>query len=319
MPFQKTAIAVLFGGFLLLGSQSRSAGQALQSDGAEPRVYVKTRTVYVGRLRQGEKATATWTIENRGGANLHISSVRGSCSCTVPRGLTARERLLRPNEKLEIQAIFNSEGRTGSQRRSVTVSSNDPDEPELKLFLAGEVVTLMEISVKGRPATAYALGSVRPGTTAPEPIELLPTDPGQSLEILDIKIPDDALSVVQEPLSKDDRTGALLKLSINRGSRIGRRILSTMTITATVAGTETSGKLQINGEIVGELSYSPLVVKQWQPIPHGSTLRAVTRLLKVARKSASCGWPAMPPCRHERAPVASRIDAPPSSTRRRPR
>ena len=275
MSLQRSTLAVVLGGFLLLGSQPRSLGQALQSDVPEPRLYVKTRTVGLGRLRQGEKATATWTLENRGSVNLHITGVQGSCSCTIPRTLTPEDRLLEPNEKLVIQAIFDSTGRKGAQRRSITVSSDDPDEPELKLFLTGEVVTLMEISVKGRPATNYSLGSARPGTILPEPIELLPTEPGQALEILDIAIPDDALSVLREPLSKDDRTGELIRLSVNRGSRIGRRILSTMTIRARVAGTETTGTLRINGEIVGELSYTPLVVKQWQPIPHGSTLKPV--------------------------------------------
>lgn len=275
MSFQRNTVVVMFGGILLLGSQSRSAGQALQSDVPEPRVYVRTRTVDVGRLRQGEKATATWTLENRGSVDLHITGIKGSCSCTIPRTLTPEERRLEPNEKLVIQAVFDSTGRKGGQRRSITVSSDDPDEPELKLFLTGNVVTLMEISVKGRPATNYSLGSARPGTTLSEPIELLPTDPGQTLEILEIIIPDDAITVLREPLGKDDRTGELIRLSINRGSRIGRRILSTMTVRAIVAGTETTGTLRINGEIVGELSYTPLVVKQWQPIPHGSTLKTV--------------------------------------------
>lgn len=275
MPFQRSIAAALLGGVFLLGHQSRSAGQALQAAAPEPRVFVRTRTVDVGRLRQGEKATATWTLENRGGVDLHITGVTGSCSCTIPKTLTPDELLLEPNEKLEVDAVFDSTGRTGGQRRDVTVSSDDPDEPELKLFLIAEVVTLMEIGVKGRPATAYALGNVQPGTTMPEPIELLPTDPGQSLVVLDIDIPDDALMVHREPLSKDDRTGELVKLSVNRGSRIGRRILSTMTVRAKVAGTETTGTLRINGDIVGELSYTPLVLKQWQPIPHGSALKIV--------------------------------------------
>lgn len=242
----------------------------------EARIFAENRTVHLGRIKQGAKGTALFTIENRGNVDLHITGVRASCGCTVPRKLTEEEKTLAPGASLEIEAVFDTKGRTGKQRKNITVTSDDPFEPKLQLFLTAEVVTLMEITVKNRVAKSLPLGSVRPGTTIENTIDVLPTEPGQSLVVDSIEIRDEALTYTLEPLVTDDRTGTRITLSVEPDARLGRRIITSMEISATVGDEKTSAALRLNGEIVGELQFRPWRIDQLSPVRAGSELRPVS-------------------------------------------
>ncbi|MEE9296460.1 MAG: DUF1573 domain-containing protein [Phycisphaerae bacterium] len=237
----------------------------------EPKVVVRERTVHLGRMKQGEKATARFILENQGNSDLHIERVHASCGCTIPQALDEEQRRVEPGELLEIVAVFDSTGRVGKQRKGVTVTSNDPFEPRMKLYLTAEIVTLFEVLVKGRPVQRLSFGSLRPGEGMPDVVELLPTESGLSLEVESLEFSHAGLTYTTGPMARDDRTGVRIKLHVDPDAVIGR-VMSRLAITANVGDQTAQSNLSINGEVIGVLEFRPVQIKQLAPVLPGNSL-----------------------------------------------
>lgn len=238
-----------------------------------PKLFVAERTVDLGRLHEGDKATATFIIENRGDADLRIDSVTATCGCTIPQRLTEAERRVEPGEKLELAALFDSKGRVGSQRKNVQVLSNDSDEPTLQLTLSADVVALMELLVGGTANRALALGAVPPGSAVGEPIDVLPTQPGATLEIELVSTGDDALVHAVEPLKVDTRVGSRVQLQVDSEALFGHRVNTQVEIAAKIGTERTVGSIRVTGEVVGEFEFRPIEIRQPGPVLPGASLQ----------------------------------------------
>ena len=74
-----------------------------------------------GTIKEGQKVHHTFKFRNVGNANLIISNAHGSCGCTIP---TFSSAPVAPNEEGVIEVTFNSEGKSGENRKTVTIISN---------------------------------------------------------------------------------------------------------------------------------------------------------------------------------------------------
>src|SRR5881392_2157404 len=97
-----------------------------------------------------KQAVAHFKYENVGKAPVHFTSVHASCGCTAAQ--TQREQVA-PGEKGEVTATFNIGGRTGTQVKTVTVQTDDPDPSRATtvLTLKAVITPLLEI----QPALVY--------------------------------------------------------------------------------------------------------------------------------------------------------------------
>src|SRR5438552_3362490 len=97
-----------------------------------------------------KQALAHFEYENVGNTAVHFKSVHASCGCTTAQ--TQNERVA-PGEKGEIIATFNIGGRTGTQVKTVTVQTDDPDAARSTtvLTLKAAITPLLEI----QPALVY--------------------------------------------------------------------------------------------------------------------------------------------------------------------
>ena len=102
-----------------------------------PRFGFDSTTIDMGRIAQGAKVTRAYTFTNTGGAALLITDVRGSCGCTV--GKEWPRTPVAPGAEGAISVTFDSEGRSGVQNKSVTVTANT-QPPTTVLYLKGEVM-----------------------------------------------------------------------------------------------------------------------------------------------------------------------------------
>ena len=282
MVVQLSAMVVLLLGSLAPGQMLKTQRPKTQPGEPLAQLLVENRVVDLGRLKQGEKGTARFILENRGTAPLHITKVRTSCGCTVSRPLTEDEKTLEPGESLALEAVFDSRGRLGMQRKTVTVMSDDSVEPRLQLVLTAEVVTVMEVLINGRALRTIALGKVGAGEEVAAKIEALPTDPGESLEITSVTVQSEVLRYKLEPLSKDDRTGYLVKLSVTPDAIPGP-ISAPMRIDARIGKESASVNIRAVGEVVGELVFTPRQIRQTSPMPIGSKLAPI-KVLSETRK-----------------------------------
>ena len=91
-----------------------------------------------------KQAVAHFKYENVGKTPVHFTSVHASCGCTAAQ--TQREQVA-PGEKGEVTATFNIGGRTGTQVKTVTVQTDDPDPARatMVLTLKAVITPLLEI------------------------------------------------------------------------------------------------------------------------------------------------------------------------------
>ncbi|MCK9269113.1 MAG: DUF1573 domain-containing protein [Bacteroidales bacterium] len=74
-----------------------------------------------GKVIQGEKVTYAFRFDNRGKADLLITSVSSSCGCAVPAYTT---QPIAPGQKGTVKVTFDSSNRRGFQNKTVTVVTN---------------------------------------------------------------------------------------------------------------------------------------------------------------------------------------------------
>lgn len=102
-----------------------------------PKIEFEYLSYSAGKIIQGDKMNHAFKFKNVGGSELLITGAKPSCGCTA----SAPENTeIPPGETSQINISFDSSGRTGTQTKTVTVSSNDPLTPSLVLTFTCEVV-----------------------------------------------------------------------------------------------------------------------------------------------------------------------------------
>ncbi len=89
--------------------------------GASPDIKFNEDVHDFGKIVQGEKVTFSFVFKNVGGSDLIISSAQGSCGCTVP---TYPKQPVKPGETSKIDVQFDSEGKSGLVKKTVTLITN---------------------------------------------------------------------------------------------------------------------------------------------------------------------------------------------------
>jgi hypothetical protein len=114
-----------------LAQQDATAGS-----GAQPKIQFEATKHKFGTVQQGEVVKHTFQFKNEGNAQLKLKRVKASCGCTVPSW--PRDPIA-PGETAAINVKFNTAGKMGRQRKSVTVFTNQKDQAVHVLTIAGEV------------------------------------------------------------------------------------------------------------------------------------------------------------------------------------
>lgn len=100
-------------------------------------IHFDSTTLNMGRVAQGVQVEKVFRFTNTGKRNLFITDVRGTCGCTV--GQDWPKSPVKPGEGGTITVRFDSEGRGGSQYKTVTVVANT-EPPTTVLALTGNVM-----------------------------------------------------------------------------------------------------------------------------------------------------------------------------------
>ncbi|MCH7595734.1 MAG: DUF1573 domain-containing protein, partial [Planctomycetes bacterium] len=91
----------------------------------------------------GPRLNHTFRITNTGDATLKITRVKPSCGCTIAGNYP---RTLEPGKTGEFPFAMNSTKLRGTFQKSITISSNDPLTPKLRLKLKGTVKRYVDVS-----------------------------------------------------------------------------------------------------------------------------------------------------------------------------
>lgn len=145
-------------GTVLAAAQETPPG----GDGHAPKIVCDEPEYNFGEVDNSHDVEHTYIIRNEGDLTLEITRARASCGCTVA---SIAEKSVPPGGQTEISARLSLKGRKGPQRKTVTVESNDPKQPNLTLVLAGTAIAEMEVRPNqlffGRiPASSVVTGTV---------------------------------------------------------------------------------------------------------------------------------------------------------------
>ena len=110
--------------------------QEVKQEGPLPELSFETLRYNFGDIIQGETVSHQFVFTNTGQGDLIISNAKGSCGCTVPKW---PKKPIAPGEKAEIKVTFNSSGREGKQKKTVTLVTNAIPNTKV-LTISGEVI-----------------------------------------------------------------------------------------------------------------------------------------------------------------------------------
>ena len=110
---------------------------------AAPRIACDGASFDFGEVMDKERVDHTFVLKNAGGAELVINKVTTSCGCTTA---SLAKKNLAPGESVDVAAKFSLKGRSGHQKKTISVHSNDPVSPLLRLQLCAHVRRSIEVS-----------------------------------------------------------------------------------------------------------------------------------------------------------------------------
>lgn len=123
--------------------------------GPQPRIVFEKTDLDLGKLAEGQPGKFAFAFHNEGQAELKILNVSKECGCTKA---DSTKPVLKPGEKAEIVGELDTHNRPGAQSKTVTVLSNDPLTPQVRLTF--HALVEQEIEIEPRYVN---LGSVEMG------------------------------------------------------------------------------------------------------------------------------------------------------------
>jgi len=127
---------------ILAGCNSRQTGKntgesGLLTDGEATEITFREYEHDFGKITEGEKVAHIFVFENNGPGSLVIESASTSCGCTVPK----YDRSPIPAGKGgHLEVVFDSNGRSGIQTKTISVRSNAKTEVVI-LKITADVVS----------------------------------------------------------------------------------------------------------------------------------------------------------------------------------
>jgi len=115
-------------------SPQASEGSQASSDQVA-QIAFETMEHDFGKIREGEKVTYRFKFKNTGKVPLKITDVKPSCGCTAS---DYTKEPVAPGGEGYVEVVFDSQGRTGTQQKTVTVFANT-EPPSFILRFKGEV------------------------------------------------------------------------------------------------------------------------------------------------------------------------------------
>jgi hypothetical protein len=125
------------GGEQSSSQEQATAGQAGQESGKSKskagEIKFSSTEHDFGTVKQGEKVKHSFEFKNIGNGPIKLSKVKPSCGCTSPHWT---KDPVQPGGTGVVDVEFNSAGKSGKQRKSVTVFTESGEKPHVLRFTA---------------------------------------------------------------------------------------------------------------------------------------------------------------------------------------
>lgn len=136
---------------------------------AAPKIEISQETRDMGTVPKGQVIETDFIIQNVGGSDLVITDARPSCGCTV----SSFDKMIKPGAEGRVHTSVDTKSFTGPISKSVLVVSNDPERPQMNLFVKALVKPFVDVAPQ-----AYVRFSVVKGDTASQDVILISEEKG---------------------------------------------------------------------------------------------------------------------------------------------
>ena len=141
------ALAAVFVAAAARAQQPTPAKQAKPADTkaakpvTAPRIDITPETKDAGTVPKGQIIDATFVIKNTGGSDLILTDARPGCGCTV----ASFDKVIKPGEEGKVVSHVDTKSFSGPIAKSILVVSNDPDRPQVNLFIKAVVKPFVDV------------------------------------------------------------------------------------------------------------------------------------------------------------------------------
>jgi hypothetical protein len=151
------------------GQAAKPAAPAAKGNVAAPKIEISQETRDMGTVPKGQVVEAEFLIHNAGGSDLVITDARPSCGCTV----SSFDKLVKPGADGKVKASVDTKSFSGPISKSVLVVSNDPERPQMNLFVKAVVKPFVDVAPQ-----QYVRFSVVKGDAATQDVVLISEEKG---------------------------------------------------------------------------------------------------------------------------------------------
>ncbi len=199
-----------------------------------------------GELNQGEKVVYHFKFKNAGDELLKIEKVASTCGCAAALATTDE---LEPGESGEIKVTFKSAGYVGAVSKWISVHTNDPDEPAVRLRISCIVV----VDILVRPASLN-LGKVQIGESASAQLTLLPMKLDE-LEVKKVETSSDHLTYEVSDYTENQKNGLQIEVILDGEMQLGK--FSEVLRIQTNSMTQPLISVSVMGQVRGDIWATP--------------------------------------------------------------
>ena len=218
-----------------------------------PKIEISQETRDMGTVPKGQVVEADFTVHNAGGSDLIITDARPSCGCTV----SSFDKLIKPGADGKVKASVDTKSFSGPISKSVLVVSNDPERPQMNLFVKAVVKPFVDVAPQ-----QYVRFSVVKGDPATQDVVLISEEKGFKPTITET-----AQSYVKAEISpagdKDKiagRPGDQYKLSISVTPDAPEGLLNAPVRITTGVAQQPSLEVPVSGIVRPRVSVTPITV-----------------------------------------------------------
>jgi len=151
------------------GSTPVVANLSATAAASQPQLSVSPLAINFGTVTAGSKGSVNLTLNNTGAASLTISSIGVTGSMFAVGGISAPQTI-NAGQSAQATVTFSPTG-TGNDTGSLTIASNDPNNPSISVALSGTAAAAPTGQLSANPAS-LSFGSVAVGANGTQQIVL---------------------------------------------------------------------------------------------------------------------------------------------------
>jgi hypothetical protein len=253
--FARLACLAAAGLFVVAGLEAQKPADktASKAAAAAPKMEVSPETKDAGTVAKGQVVEAVFVVKNTGGSDLVISDARPSCGCTV----ASFDKVIKPGAEGKIQSRVDTKSFSGPISKSVLLVSNDPDRPQMNLFIKALVKPFVDVLPQ-----AFVRFSVIKGDNAAQDVVLLSEEKGFRPTIAETSQPYVKAEIL--PAGDKDkiagRSGDQYKLRINVTPDAPEGLLNAPIRVATGVAQQPTVEVPVSGIVRPRVSVTPVTV-----------------------------------------------------------